>query len=85
MNAKMIFKTVFLIAILLLLVLMGMNNRDTVSFKLAPLLKRPLVQPAAIMYFGFFAVGLVTGTIIALGGGKRGSGASASRGKSDKS
>lgn len=76
MNAKLFFKTLFLIVVLLLLVLMGMNNRGLVPFALPPLLEKSISQPAALMYFSFFAVGVLTGTILTAGG-KRGS-------KSDK-
>ena len=79
MNAKLIFKTLFLILILLLLVMMGLNNKQTVSFALPPLLQRPLSQPAAIMYFAFFAVGLLTGTVLTAGGGKGGGSKSSSK------
>ena len=73
MNAKLLFKTIFLIIVLLLLVLMGMHNRSTILFSLPPLIKESIKQPAAIMYFGFFAVGVLTGTVLtAGGGGKRG-------------
>ncbi len=73
MNAKLLFKTIFLIIVLLLLVLMGMHNRKDVVFSLPPLIKESISQPAAIMYFGFFAVGVLTGTVLtAGGGGKRG-------------
>ncbi len=72
MNAKLLCKTIFLIAILLLLVLMGMNNRDSVKVALPPILPKPLTQPAAIMYFAFFAIGVLTGTILTAGGGKGG-------------
>jgi uncharacterized integral membrane protein len=71
MNAKLLLKTVFFILVLLLLVLMGMHNRGTVDFALPPLIKSGIRQPAAIMYFAFFAVGL-TGTIMTAGMGKRG-------------
>jgi uncharacterized integral membrane protein len=84
MNAKLIFKTVFLILVLLLLVLMGMNNGGSVRFSLPPLLPKPLTQPAAIMYFAFFAVGVLTGTILTAGGGKRGAGSGKGSGKSDR-
>jgi uncharacterized integral membrane protein len=73
MNAKILFKTIFLIIILLLLVMMGMNNREAVVFSLPPLLKNSFTQPAAIMYFGFFAVGLLTGTVMTAGGKRGGS------------
>jgi uncharacterized integral membrane protein len=74
MNAKLIFKTLFLIAVALLLVLMGMHNKSYVSLALPPLLPRALQQPAAIMYIGFFAVGLLSGVILTAGGKKGGSG-----------
>ena len=37
MNAKLLLKTVFLIAILLLLVIMGMHNRETVKLSMPEL------------------------------------------------
>jgi len=67
MNAKLILKTVFMIAILLLLVVMGMNNRQEVELSMPPLLPKTQKLPAAIMYFGFFGIGLLTGTILTAG------------------
>ena len=82
MSAKLIFKTLFMIAVLLLLVLMGMNNRDTVRFALPPIISQAVTQPAAIMYFAFFAVGVLTGTILTAGrSGKSGGGSSGKGGK----
>jgi uncharacterized integral membrane protein len=74
MNAKLLFKTVFLIVIALLLVLMGMHNKAFVSLSLPPLLPHDLSQPAAIMYIGFFGVGFLSGTILTAGGRKGGGG-----------
>jgi uncharacterized integral membrane protein len=73
MNAKLLLKTLFLIAILALLVLMGLHNRQDVALSMPPLLPHSEELPAALMYFAFFAVGVVTGTILTAGGGKRGS------------
>ena len=53
--------------------------RGDVSFALPPLLGKSINQPAALMYFAFFAVGVLTGTILTAGG-KRG----AKSGKSEK-
>ena len=72
MNAKLLLKTIFLIIILLLLVLMGMHNRGSVDFTLPPLLEKTIKQPAALMYFAFFAIGVLTGTIMTAGLGKGG-------------
>ena len=71
MNLKVLLKTVFVVAILLLLVIMGMNNRQSVNLSLPPILSKSLKLPAAIMYFAFFAVGVLSGTVLTAG--KRGS------------
>ena len=71
MNLKVLLKTVFVVAILLLLVIMGMNNRQSVGLSLPPILSKSLKLPAAIMYFAFFAVGVLSGTVLTAG--KRGS------------
>jgi uncharacterized integral membrane protein len=88
MNVKLLFKTCFLILIFLMLVLMGLNNRGTVQFALPPVLPKAVTQPAAIMYFAFFAVGLLTGTILTAGSSKKSSsnsnGNGGKSGKSDK-
>ena len=76
MNPKVLLKTIFVIAILSLLVIMGMNNRKDVELSMPPLLKNTVKVPAALMYFGFFAVGVLTGTIMIAGSGKRGGGKS---------
>ena len=74
MNAKLLLKTIFFILVLLLLVLMGMHNRAAVDFTLPPLVEKVIHQPAALMYFAFFAVGVLTGTIMTAGTGKKGGG-----------
>ena len=80
MNSKLIFKMLFLVVILLLLVLMGMHNQKPVDFALPPLTSK-ISQPAAIMYYAFFAVGLLTGTVLTAGGSRKGGGGSARGGK----
>jgi hypothetical protein len=72
MFAKLIFKALFIIAMLAFLVLMGMNNRNDVTFMLSPLVDRPIKLPSAMMYYGFFAIGFLTGAILFAGGGKKG-------------
>jgi hypothetical protein len=74
MNWKLLLKTLFLIAILLLLVIMGMNNRGTAELNMPPLASRVLKLPSAFMYFGFFAIGVLSGTILTAG--KKGGGKS---------
>ncbi len=78
MNFKIILKTLFILALLALLVVMGMNNKGKVELDLPQILPKPLRQPAALMYFGFFGVGFLAGTIMMAGGGggKKGGGKS---------
>jgi uncharacterized integral membrane protein len=71
MNAKLLFKTLFLIVVALLLVLMGMHNKGRVSLTLPPLVSS-FEQPAAIMYVGFFGLGFLSGAILNAGGKKGG-------------
>jgi len=78
MNAKILLKSLFVVLVLLLLVLMGMYNRGSVDFVLPPLVTRAIQQPAALMYFAFFAIGFLTGTIVWAGGGRKGSSRSSS-------
>jgi len=80
MNAKLLLKTLFIILVALLLVLMGMNNQNKVGFSLPPVLNQVIQQPAALMYLAFFAVGLLTGTIMTAGRGKKGVGAKSAKG-----
>lgn len=74
MNAKLLFKTLFTMLMLLLLVMMGIHNKGAVQFSLPPILPKAISQPAGIMFFAFFALGFVTSTILKVG--SKGSGAS---------
>jgi uncharacterized integral membrane protein len=78
MNTKLLFKIVFIIVLLFLLVLVGLGNKQAVAFALPPLLTKPVQQPAAIMYFACFAVGVLAGAVLTAGGGKKGGGAAGS-------
>src|SRR5580700_7978141 len=73
MNFKLIFKTLLIIALLALLVIMGMNNRQNVELKMPHILPKPQKQPAALMYFAFFGIGFLAGTLLMVGGKKGGS------------
>jgi len=73
MNPKLILKTLFMIAILSLLVIMGAHNQQSVDLAMPPLIKRTQSLPAYFMYFGFFAIGVLTGTVLAAGGKRGGS------------
>jgi uncharacterized integral membrane protein len=71
MNFKLIFKTLLIIALLALLVVMGMYNSQTTKLYLPHLQTQE--QPAALMYYAFFGVGFLAGTVL-MAGGKKGGG-----------
>ncbi len=76
MNIKFILKTLFIIAALAVLVILGRSNPGSVSLNMPPL-KRPLMLEAGYMYYGFFGVGFLCGAIL-MSGGKKGGGAARS-------
>ncbi len=84
MNAKLMLKTVLILLILLLLVLMGMGNRTPVDFSLPPIMNKAIRLPAAVMYFMFFSVGLLCGTLLTTGRGSSKSGSNTKTSKGDR-
>jgi len=70
---KLFLKTIFAMAVLGLLVLMGLHNQGKVTFAMPPVLPKAITQPAAIMYFAFFAIGFITGRVLSSSGEKKGS------------
>jgi hypothetical protein len=81
MNYKLIFKTLFIIAILSLLVIMGLNNPQTIDLRMTQIYAQTIKGPAALIFFGFFGIGFLAGTIIMVGGGggKKGSSGSSKK------
>jgi uncharacterized integral membrane protein len=80
MNFKLIFKALLIIAVLSLLVLMGMHNRQSVTLSMPNIFPHDQSLPAALMYFAFFGLGFLLGAVVMAGGGKKGGGS----GKSNK-
>jgi len=65
MSKHMWGRVLFTLAVLLFMVIMGMSNRASVNFELMN--KRIGTFPAAILYFIFFGVGLISGAVLAVG------------------
>ncbi len=80
MNTKLALKLIFLVIVLGFLVLMGLNNLSKLEFYLPPVLPDKIKLPAAIMYFAFFAIGLITGSILVASSKKGGGKSSKSQG-----
>ena len=66
-----IVKMAFGVVIVALLVMTSLNNSGKVDFNFQPLMARAVNQPAALMYFGFFGIGLITGAVLSLGNKKQ--------------
>ena len=72
-------KTIAFLAILFVMLYVGMNNTHEIDFRF-PIAgiteKKPIHATAGLIYFGLFAVGLLAGTILAVGGrgGKKSAG-----------
>jgi len=81
---KLFLKTIFALIIAAFLVQVILNNRTSISLNLPPIFKKPLSQPAAMMYFAFFAVGFLTGKVLT-GNPRVKSGSSGESAKSSKS
>jgi len=70
---KAVVKTLALLAILFVIIYVGINNTHAIKFYF-PISGMPKQKPveatAALIFFGMFAVGVLAGTILSVGGGK---------------
>ncbi len=73
MSFKAILKSIAFLVILFVMLYVGLNNREKISFSF-PIAQVKLYAPAAIIFFGMFAVGVLAGTLLHSGGGGRKSG-----------
>ena len=77
MSFQAVIKSVLFLALLFVMLYVGMNNPQTIDFRF-PIAgitaKEPIRAPAAIIYFGVFAVGVLAGTLLhsSKGGKKNG-------------
>ncbi|MBL9198976.1 MAG: hypothetical protein JNL39_00665 [Opitutaceae bacterium] len=72
---KAVIKTLVFLAILFVMLYVGMSNTHAIDFRF-PVAgftdKAPVRTSAALIYFGVFAVGVLGGTVLAVGNGKGG-------------
>lgn len=81
MSFKAVIKSVVFLALLFVMLYVGMNNPQQIDFQFpvaGTTAKNPIHAPAAIIYFGVFAVGVLAGTLLhsSKSGGARKSGGS---------
>ena len=80
MSFKLFLRTVVFLAILFIMLYVGMNNPQDITFNFpiaGTTAKTPIHQSAALIYFGMFAIGVLAGTMLTAGGGKGGKKSSA--------
>lgn len=78
---KIFFRALVFLALLFLVVYVSMNNTHAVDFFFPVLSAQKVRLTAAILFFAFFAIGVLAGTMLGAGGGHGGSKASGSRSK----
>ena len=80
MSFKAVLKSIAFLLLLFVILYVGMNNTHTIDFNFpiaGTTAKDPIRQPAGIIFFAMFAVGVLAGTLLHSsggGGGKRSGG-----------
>jgi uncharacterized membrane protein YciS (DUF1049 family) len=67
MSFQAVLKSVLFLALLFVMVYLGLNNPQAIDFQFpiaGVTAKQPIHAPAAIIYFGVFAVGVLAGTLL---------------------
>jgi uncharacterized membrane protein YciS (DUF1049 family) len=70
---KAVVKAFVLVSILFVVLYVGMNNTHEIKFNFpvaGSTAQKPIQASAALIFFGMFAVGLLAGTVLTVGGGK---------------
>ncbi|MBI5380650.1 MAG: hypothetical protein HZA31_02000 [Opitutae bacterium] len=84
MSIKLFLRTLVFLALLFVILYVGMTNTKEIDFWFPLASPKPIHQPAALIYFGIFAIGVLAGTMLGAGGGGKGGKKSSSKGDSDK-
>jgi uncharacterized membrane protein YciS (DUF1049 family) len=71
MNFKLFLRTVVFLAILFVILYVGANNPQSIKFVFPMIWDKPVEQPAYLVFFCIFAVGVLAGAVLGAGGGKR--------------
>ncbi len=72
MSLKAVFRSVVALAVLFIMLYVGMNNTQNIEFSFPLALKSRVSEPAALIFFGVFAIGFLAGTLLTAGGKKGG-------------
>jgi uncharacterized membrane protein YciS (DUF1049 family) len=64
MNAKTVIRTVVFLLLLFVVLYTGMTNPHKIDFNFPLLLDKKVTQPAALLFFVMFAIGVVAGMVL---------------------
>lgn len=67
MNAKMFFRSIVFLLLLFVVLYIGMHNTLPIDFYFPVLLEKKLSQPAALIFFAMFAIGVIAGMMLHAG------------------
>ncbi len=74
MNAKALFRGLVILLSLFVVLYVGMANPHRVDFYFPIMLKEKISQPAALLFFGMFAIGVIVGMMLNANAGKKSEG-----------
>ena len=64
MKIKALLRGVVVLVLVFVAIYMGMSNTQPIQFSFPLLLKHKISQPAALVFFGMFALGLIIGLML---------------------
>ena len=70
MSFKSFFRTLIFLLMLFVVLYAGMYNTEDISFSFPVALQKSVREPAALILFAAFAIGVLAGTMLHSGGGK---------------
>jgi uncharacterized integral membrane protein len=74
MSFKLLLRTLVFLAMLFVVLYAGMHNTQEIEFSFPMAFQKSIHAPAGMMYFIMFAVGVLAGTMLHNGGGRKGGG-----------
>ncbi|MST94457.1 MAG: hypothetical protein EXS33_04155 [Pedosphaera sp.] len=73
MSFKAVLKSIAFLILLFVMLYVGMNNPEKIDFSFPIASREKIHAAAALIYFGVFAVGVLAGTMLHSGGGRKSS------------
>lgn len=65
------FRAIVFLLMLFVILYMGMNNTGPIAFSFPMIFEKGVTAPAALIYFGIFAIGVLAGIMLSFGGSSK--------------